>query len=169
MDVPLHFFATSSLNRNVSSSTAHCKNAERLNLLQPATVVWSPSKATHGLMNSLTNHDTLYFPIQESLAGGQLVPCVARIPFVVFFFFLDVQLLCGFRQTFCQKCLENHLLQRGRVRELSRFVPGHTDGSQPDRVLVHEHSCAGRQAAGWHRRRSCVMLCRVARNQLGCC
>lgn len=93
------FLLPPSLSRNVSSSVSCCKNAEYLHLLQPATVARSPPKAAHGPMNSLTNHDSLYFPIQESLLVGrppfcsQLVPHGARIPSVLFF--LDVQLFCA--------------------------------------------------------------------------
>lgn len=65
------FLLPPSLSRNVSSSVAACKNAEYLHLLEPATVARSPPKAAHGPMNSLTNHDSLCFPIQESLVGGQ--------------------------------------------------------------------------------------------------
>lgn len=167
------FLLPPSLSRNVSSSVAACKNAEYLHLLEPATVARSPPKAAHGPMNSLTNHDSLYFPIQESLAGGQAAfRHPARPPWgkdsLCAFFLGRSTLLCRFWQTFCQKCLANHLVQRRRVRELSRLVPRYTDGSQLDCVLVHEHSRAGRQAAGWHRH-CCVTLYLVAGNQLDCC
>lgn len=168
------FLLPPSLSGDVSSSVACCKNAEFLNLLRPAIVAQSPPKAAHGPMNSLTNHNSLYFPIQESPAGGQAAflqpacpPC-GKDSLCAFFLGLST-LLCKFWQTFCQKCLENHLFQRRRARESSEFVHGCTDGLQPDHVLVHECSRAGRQAAGWHRWRSCVMLCRVACNQVGCC
>lgn len=59
------------LSRDISSSVACCESAECLNLLQTAIVAQLPPKAAHGPMNSLTNHDSLYFPIQESPAGGQ--------------------------------------------------------------------------------------------------
>lgn len=100
-------------------------------------MAWSP----HGPMNSLTNCSNLYFPIQESPFCSQLVLHAARIRFVPFFFFVCgcSTLLCRFWQTFCQKCLENHLLQRGRTGELSRFVPGCTDVLQLDCVLIYGH------------------------------
>ena len=99
------FLLPPSLKRNVFSSTACCKNAECLNLLQPATAARSPPKAAHGPMNSLTNHDSLYFPIQESLAGAQAAflqpacpPC-GKDSLCAFFYWMfssSVQILADF-------------------------------------------------------------------------
>lgn len=140
------FLLPPSPNRNASSSTSHCENAGCLSLFQPATVVWSP----HGPMNSQTM-TTCISPSRSHQLGARLPFCsqlvlhAAIIPFVPFICGHST-LLCRFWQTFCRKRLENRLLQRGRTRELSRFVPGCTDVSQPHRVLVY--GCIDKLLAG---------------------
>lgn len=123
-DMPL-FLLPPSLNRNVSSSAACCKNSEHLNLLQPAAVARSPPKAAHGPMTSLINRVSLYFPIWESPVTGQAVfpqparsPCCKDSLCAFIFFSWTFNSLCRLWQTFCQKCLENHRLQSIRVKEL---------------------------------------------------
>lgn len=119
----------------------------------------------------LTNHDNLYFPIQDSPAGGQAAflqpacpPC-SNNPLCAFYlwtFNSSVQILADFLpKTFRESPSPKRQDQRA-LRICSRV---HRCLAAPPCPCLWMH----RQAAGWHRQRSRVALCRVAGNQLGCC
>lgn len=147
------FLLSSFLSRSVSSSVFHSKNVGCLNLLWSAAVAESLLKAAYGPENSLTSPDSLYFPTWSHWLPvcSQLVPHVVRIPFVLFLLDYSEQILAAF----LPKLFEESPPKRQGERDLC--ICSWMAAPMALGVLVHKHSHACRQPAGWHRQ-SCIML-----------